>query len=89
MTESDAGDKATDRVANGILAYLQAQPWAVDTARGVREWWLRGLHPPPTAGEVESALERLARAGLVRRRVNPDGTVLWSSGSPREGKAQR
>lgn len=87
MTESDAGDKATDRVANGILAYLQAQSWAVDTARGVREWWLRGLQPPPTAGEVEAALARLARAGLVRRRVNPDGTVLWSSGSPRADKA--
>ena len=47
-----------------------------------------GLLQAKEAG-FESTLERLAGSGLVRRRVNPDGTVLWSSGSPRGGKAQR
>ncbi|SMF02907.1 hypothetical protein SAMN06265365_10643 [Tistlia consotensis] len=87
MTESDAGDSAPGRVESEILAYLRMRPSAVDTARGVREWWLARLQPRPVAGEVESALERLARAGLVRCRTNPDGTVLWFAAPPGAGEA--
>jgi hypothetical protein len=79
MTEADAGDGATQEAAREILAYLRVQPAAVDTARGVREWWLRAMQPPPTDRQVEAALELLERAGRVRRRVNPDATVLWSA----------
>ncbi|MEX2631494.1 MAG: hypothetical protein WD341_16290 [Tistlia sp.] len=81
MTEADAGD-STAKAAREILAYLRVQPAAVDTARGVREWWLRGMQPPPTSEQVEAALALLAEAGQVRRRVNPDSTVLWSANDP-------
>ncbi len=83
MGGGDTGDlKAedrADRVVAAILSYLASQRAAADTARGIREWWLRGLRPPATIAEVEVALARLESAGTMRRTVNRDRTVLWSA----------
>lgn len=67
-------------VVRAILAYLRERPAAIDSARGIQEWWLAGHQPPAHALLVLRALERLERAGQVRRIVNPDGTALFAAG---------
>lgn len=79
MSHADEMDCETANVAAEILAYLRSHPTAIDTARGVREWWLRGLLPQPPAHVVEAALERLCVSGCVRRTVSADHNVLWSA----------
>jgi hypothetical protein len=74
------GDLTPAVLAGWIIAYLCAEPAASDTVRGVREWWLGRLNPPPPDEAVLAILEDLARTGLVLRQVNPDRTVLWSAG---------
>jgi hypothetical protein len=87
---SDARGGPTPAILAGwIMAYLCAQPAASDTGRGVREWWLRQVSPPPSDATVLAILEELAGAGLVLRQVNPDGTVLWSAGPGLLGQARR
>ena len=65
----------TERV---IRSYLQAHPHAVDTDRGIREWWLQNLEPPASAATVRAAIERL----LARRELSevtlPDGQVAYA-----------
>ena len=78
---SDAhGGPTPATLAGWIMAYLCAQPAASDTVRGVREWWLPRLSPPPSEVAVLAILEELAGARLLLRQVNPDRTVLWSAG---------
>jgi hypothetical protein len=60
-------------IAQAIRRYLASHPQAVDTERGVREWWL-GDHPSrPSAEEVRAVLEQLVAAGEVMVRSLPDG----------------
>lgn len=68
-------------LAEIVLGYLRAHPAASDSVRGIREWWLHGLEPPPTDAQVLEALDRLLESGQVRRIVNPDGGVLWAAGA--------
>ena len=63
-----------------MLGYLRAHPAASDSIRGIREWWLSGLEPPPTDAQILEALEWLLDRGRVRRIVNPDGTIRWAAG---------
>ncbi|GGJ24091.1 hypothetical protein [Neoroseomonas lacus] len=78
---SDTQGELTPAILAGwIMAYLCAQPAASDTVRGVREWWLSRISPPPPDEAVLAILEDLARAGLVLRQVNSDRTVMWSAG---------
>ncbi|MGK7865353.1 hypothetical protein [Falsiroseomonas sp. E2-1-a4] len=79
MSDSPGGS-TTVAVTGWIMTYLCAQPAASDTVRGIREWWLSRVSPPPPEDAVLAILEDLARAGLVLRQVNPDRTVLWSAG---------
>ena len=45
-------------IENAIRSYLQAHPRAIDTERGIREWWLRDSRPPCRAADVPTATER-------------------------------
>ena len=74
------GDFTPAILAGWIMAYLCAQPAASDTVRGVREWWLSRISPPPADEAVLAILEDLARTGLMQRQVNSDSTVMWSAG---------
>lgn len=80
MKQEDEVDPVPDHVLRAILAYLRVHRAASDTARGVHQWWLRELAPPPSEAEVLAALETLERGSFVRRWVNPDGTFLWGAG---------
>jgi hypothetical protein len=56
-----------------IRRYLGLHPQAVDTERGVREWWL-GNHPSrPSADDVRDVLEQLVAAGEIVAVSLPDG----------------
>jgi hypothetical protein len=76
---TDVPENAPERVAKEIAAYLLARPQAIDTARGIREWWLRHLNPPPDISTIILALEALEAAGVVRRIVLDDQSVLWAA----------
>ena len=69
-----------EQLARSIVEYLRAHRAASDTLRGICDWWLRGLRPPPLDSDLLEALEALARSGEVRRVDNPDGSTLWSAG---------
>jgi len=79
MRSSDDNHGAENDVERAILAHLRAQPGAVDTARGVRDWWLAHLHPPPSQELVLAVLQRLAQQGAVSRIANPGQPPLWAS----------
>jgi hypothetical protein len=66
-----------------IRRYLQAHPQAVDTERGIREWWLRKARRIYAEGDVRAAVEDLVATGeLVERRL-PDGQSIYASaGTP-------
>lgn len=79
MGDSDASDIERQAVVRAIIAYLRDHPGASDTSRGVREWWLDRLRPPPSQAMVDAALWDLSRRGLVRATTNLDRSILWSA----------
>ena len=69
-------DEKPPKVANieqAIRRYLLTHPHAVDTERGIREWWLRDIRPRSTAGDVQAAIANLVAAGELAERALPDG----------------
>ena len=64
-----------------IRVYLQDHPHALDTERGIREWWLRDVHPPPSAKDVATAVANLVAAGELRAITLAGGRVAF--GTPR------
>lgn len=73
-------------IEHAILAYLQVHPKAVDTERGIREWWLRGHEPFADAAAVRAAIERLVGTGRLAALTLPDGHrayTLARGGVPR------
>jgi hypothetical protein len=72
-------DDPTDAaaIADRIRAYLSARPFAADAVRGVIEWWIGPVEPPPTAALVEDALLLLEAEGAVVADRNADRTAIW------------
>ena len=60
----------SDPVCEAIVIYLNEHPHAVDTARGIAEWW---IHRGP--GVTEEALLKLAAHGLLQPYVNGPGRI--------------
>ena len=66
-----------DPVCEEIAAYLSCYTHAVDTARGIAEWWIdRDL------GRTERALEKLADHGVLRVYLNGPTRVYGLSRNP-------
>lgn len=61
-----------------IRHYLQAHPNAVDTERGIGEWWLGSGHPPCTPSALQAAIENLVAAGVLQTLTLPDGRRAFS-----------
>lgn len=73
-------------VAQHIRAYLAVNPAAMDSVRGIQEWWLRSLSPPPSEFDVRAALLHLEARGVAERIVNRDGIEVWRCGPRLSGR---
>jgi hypothetical protein len=82
MHDMDTQPPAGADIENAIRNYLQAHPHAIDTERGIREWWLRDAWPPFRAADVHTAIERLVAGGELAARSLPDGQRAYSISSP-------
>lgn len=60
-----------------IAAHLAKHPAGCDTAEGICRWWLNAGTRGEDVSVVEEALEELVAAGTMRRRVLPDGGVVF------------
>ena len=60
-----------------LRRYLQSHPQAVDTERGIREWWLRDARSSYAARDVRAAIGRLVDAGELVERQLPDGECIY------------
>lgn len=74
----------SEAAAVAILAYLQRNRNAADTADGVARWWV-GDDGRFTLGQVQRALDRLVKAGRLRREQLADGTWLYAGTGPKRG----
>ena len=64
------------RIADAVLAYLEAHPEAEDTLDGISNWWLLYEHLPPR-DDVLCALEKLVAEGYLVKHDSPDGRCLF------------
>lgn len=71
-------DDPTRALADEVQGYLHRHPEAADTAEGIQRWWLADGSAHALA-EVERALDRLVREGVLSRRLLPDGRLLYAA----------
>lgn len=75
----DKQPSAVADIERAIRLYLQAHRHALDTERGIREWWLRDTHPHCFNGDVQLAIEHLVAAGEMAELTLPDGQRAYAS----------
>ncbi len=63
-----------------ILNYLQKNPSAADSLKGVMDWWLPQTYEKVDAAKIEHILEQLIADGLVRKSFLIGGTILYRQG---------
>lgn len=68
-------DPHVEKIVQEILAYLERNPQAADTAEGIERWWLRGTQDH-SAGLVARALEILVARGDIERVRSAHGIVF-------------
>jgi hypothetical protein len=66
-------EPAAADITQAIRRYLALHPHAVDTERGIREWWLGNRSSRASADDVRAALEQLVAAGEIVVLSLPDG----------------
>lgn len=59
--------------------YLRVHPHAVDTERGIREWWVHAASNGYNARDVRAAIQRLVATGELVERLLPDGQYIYAS----------
>lgn len=67
-------------IERAIGGYLQRHPHAVDTERGILEWWLQGCRPRPPEAVVHAAIEALLARGELMAIDLHDGQVAYAAG---------
>ena len=71
--DKNSGSRASEQdVAACLQAYLLANPYACDTADGIRRWWLDGKEDV-AMDELLRTLERMTQAGLIEAIAAADG----------------
>ena len=60
-----------------IRHYVRVHPHAVDTERGIREWWVHDARY--SAGDVRAAIQRLVATGELVERLLPDDQYIYAS----------
>ena len=76
----DTRPRSVAEIAKAIRHYLEANPHAFDTARGIREWWLRDAKPL-FATDVQQAIEILVLEGALEPVTLPDGQRGYAHGN--------
>ena len=71
------------------MRYLEMNPEAADSGRGIREWWVPGSGERPSAALVRAVLDRLIADGILSRREMPDGTFVYSLPSAGGGTCRK
>ena len=66
----------------GIKTYVQSHPHAVDTARGIHEWWLRDAPGCFDEDDVRAVLDHLVSTGELAMCVLPDGQHVYKRAPP-------
>jgi len=69
-----------DGIAQAVLRYLQAHPYAADTVDGIMRWWLDPELSCAQRDTVERALEMLVKSGHVTRDSLSDGRFVYRRG---------
>jgi hypothetical protein len=69
--------KRESLIERRILEYLEANPGAHDTLRGISEWWLLKQQIAETTNEVARVVEKLVAKGELLARLGPDGQVHY------------
>jgi hypothetical protein len=79
-----------------ILAYLDENPFAQDTAEGITQWWLLQQKILQAISAVEKALANLVAHQLLTKHEGPDGKIYYRvrkkrgrSGAGKKGSAER
>jgi hypothetical protein len=67
-------------IARAIRRHLQAHPHAMDTERGIGEWWVRSVGPRHSDDDVRDAIEHLVASGELLPIALPDGQVAYALG---------
>ena len=62
-----------------IRDYLRLHPHAVDTERGICEWWLRDAGKRFTPMEVHAAIRDMLAKGDLTERMLPDGQRAYAA----------
>lgn len=75
----DPQPPSIESIEQAISEYLQAHPHAVDTERGIREWWLQDRRPHASAEIVRAAIAALLAAGQLSIVDLPDGQVAYAA----------
>ena len=75
-------DTAGAMLAEQILGYLEAHPWAADSRDGIERFWLGGSVGLVTPEAVQQALDELVASGRVTRRVVAGGEAIYSRAAP-------
>jgi hypothetical protein len=78
-TSGPSNCDAVAQVVAELRRYLAAHPDAADSLAGVLKWWLPRQRYEETAEIVREALERLAEEGVVSRRAQPGGSLVYMS----------
>jgi hypothetical protein len=69
----DPDPSAVANAERAIRGYLQTHPNAIDTERGIGEWWLAMLATPCSPAELHAAIHKLVAAGVLLPLTLPDG----------------
>ena len=78
MPQNTRGIRKDQGTADKILKYLDRNPGAMDTEKGIAEWWIG-----EDEEQVRSALDLLAARKIVQVRVlNGDAYYLLNDGRP-------
>ena len=67
-------------IARALRDYLDRRPDAADSIEGIHRWWLPSSLHDESPALVEAAVAQLLDEGRLRRVVQEDGGVIYSSG---------
>jgi hypothetical protein len=64
-----------DEIVCALSRYLRQNPLASDTQEGITQWWLKSADF--SQADLQHALERMRRAGVVETTSAADGRVRY------------